>query len=77
MNGNDFAWYPFDKDQVRSLGLLSQSIVKKYNIKPYNVVGHSDIAANRKQDPGILFPWRELYQTYKVGAWLENEEFRH
>lgn len=67
-------WYPFDKDQIHSLGLLSQAIVRKYNISPMYVVGHTDIAPQRKQDPGILFPWGQLYNAYNVGAWLGNEE---
>lgn len=67
-------WYPFDKDQIHSLGLLSQAIVKKYNISPVYVVGHTDIAPDRKQDPGILFPWGQLHNDYGVGAWLGTEE---
>jgi N-acetylmuramoyl-L-alanine amidase len=67
-------WYPFDKDQIHSLGLLSQAIVRKYNISPIYVVGHADIAPDRKQDPGILFPWGQLYNAYDVGAWLSTEE---
>lgn len=40
------------------------------------MVGHADIATpyGRKQDPGILFPWGDLYSKYNVGAWLNTEE---
>ena len=31
---------------------------KKYNIKKYNILGHSDIAPDRKKDPGEKFPWK-------------------
>lgn len=72
--GQDRVWYPFDPQQVQSLGLLSQAIVKKYHISPLYVVGHTDIAPDRKQDPGILFPWGQLYRDYNVGAWLGAEE---
>ncbi|MGV8949374.1 MAG: N-acetylmuramoyl-L-alanine amidase [Candidatus Paracaedibacter sp.] len=73
-SGQERVWYPFDQDQIHSLGLLSQAIVKKYNISPTYVIGHADIAPDRKQDPGILFPWDKLYSTYGVGAWLSKEE---
>lgn len=67
-------WYPFDADQIHSLGLLSKGIVAKHNIAPYNVVGHSDIAIGVKSDPGVLFPWGHLYEVYGVGAWLTAQE---
>ena len=37
-------------------------MIKKYKIKFQNILGHSDIAPNRKKDPGEKFPWRELSQ---------------
>lgn len=67
-------WYPFDPDQIHTLGILSQDIVQRYKILPQNVVGHADIAWSRKQDPGILFPWGEMYTKYGVGAWLAEHE---
>ena len=70
-------WSHFDTQQINILGILSANIIGKYKILPNNVVGHSDICAERKQDPGILFPWQELYQKYGVGAWLSNEEQNH
>lgn len=47
----------FTQDQIQSGLELCHDIQKRYHILPKNVVGHSDIAPNRKQDPGILFPW--------------------
>ncbi len=67
-------WAVYDDRQIESLGLLSQAIVRKYNINPLYVVGHSDIAPSRKQDPGILFPWGKLHDSYGVGAWLTEGE---
>ena len=52
----------FTKEQIESGILLCQDIMKRYNIKPENVVAHSDIAPDRKFDPGITFPWEIFYQ---------------
>lgn len=68
------SWFSYDADQIHASGLLSQAIMKKYNIPPVNVVAHQDIAPDRKQDPGILFPWEKLYTDYGVGAWLALDE---
>jgi N-acetylmuramoyl-L-alanine amidase len=71
---NKTVWYNFDEEQIHNLGLLTKRIVDKYNINPTKIVGHSDIAPGRKQDPGILFPWGELYRKHGLGAWLEDHE---
>lgn len=65
-------FFPFGGKQMKKVALLMQSIVKRYNIKPTAVVGHSDIAPGRKQDPGPLFPWEILYKKYGVGAWYDD-----
>jgi len=67
-------WFPFDSAQITTLGQLSADIIKRHRIPPQNVIGHADIAPTRKQDPGILFPWEELYVRYGVGAWLTEAE---
>lgn len=64
-------WQPYGEDQVRAIGKLAQYIVKKYAIKPTRVVGHSDIAPGRKNDPGPLFPWQRMHEEYQVGAWYD------
>ena len=43
-------------------------MIKKYNINLKNILGHSDIAPERKKDPGENFPWQYLSQN-KVGLW--------
>ncbi|MBV7538168.1 N-acetylmuramoyl-L-alanine amidase [Duganella sp. sic0402] len=51
---------PFQQAQVDQLILLLKDIVKRYNIAPGNILGHNDIAPQRKQDPGPAFPWKQL-----------------
>ncbi|MBE6455821.1 MAG: N-acetylmuramoyl-L-alanine amidase [Alphaproteobacteria bacterium] len=50
----------FSDKQIQSGIDLCRELMKKYNIKPFNVVAHSDIAPDRKYDPGRTFPW-ELF----------------
>ncbi|AZP41605.1 N-acetylmuramoyl-L-alanine amidase [Rahnella aquatilis] len=61
-------FYPFPPAQIDLLANLSQEIVARYQIEPRNVVAHSDIAPQRKDDPGPLFPWQEMAER-GIGAW--------
>ena len=47
---------------------MSKYLIKKYNIKASNILGHSDIAFERKKDPGEKFPWSYL-ASKKIGIW--------
>lgn len=55
-------WYPFAQPQVDQLIALLKKIVARHGVPPENILGHSDIAPQRKQDPGPLFPWYQLAQ---------------
>lgn len=58
--GHEWGYRPFPEEQMAALIPLVAEIVKTYTIEPRNVVGHSDIAPARKQDPGELFDWERL-----------------
>ena len=58
--GHDFGYRPFTPQQMESLLPLLAGIVRKHQIPKANVVGHSDVAPSRKQDPGELFDWALL-----------------
>ena len=58
--GHDHGYKKFHSKQILSLIKLLRYLVKKYNIKKQNILGHSDIAPNRKKDPGEKFPWKIL-----------------
>jgi N-acetylmuramoyl-L-alanine amidase len=64
-------WQPYPPEQVNAMIRLAKDIVTRYNIPPTRVVGHSDIAPQRKIDPGPLFPWKQLYDA-GVGAWPDD-----
>lgn len=58
--GHEFGYRPFPVAQIDALIPLMQEITLRYRITRGNVVGHSDIAPARKDDPGELFPWERL-----------------
>ena len=61
--GHEWGYRPFTDAQMDSLVPLLADIVERHDIPRANVVGHSDIAPSRKQDPGELFNW-ELLADY-------------
>ena len=71
--GHEFGYQNYSKDQISSLIKLSKYLIKKYKIKKSNILGHSDIAFERKKDPGEKFPWRYLANK-KIGIWHKVEE---
>jgi N-acetylmuramoyl-L-alanine amidase len=60
---NGRIWYPFPQAQIDRLIVLLKEIVARHHIAPENIVGHSDVAPGRKQDPGPMFPWFQLAQA--------------
>ena len=58
--GHQYGYKKFKLNQIISLKRLLKFLIKKYNIKSRNILGHSDIAPSRKKDPGEKFPWKKL-----------------
>lgn len=66
--GHEFGYRPFPAAQMEALADLAGGILARHPIPPRNVVGHADVAAARKQDPGELFDWRWL-AARGIGLW--------
>ena len=73
--GHIFGYENYSNLQINSLIKLCSKLKKKYKIHKENFLGHSDIAPNRKIDPGEKFPWKRL-SNYKLGKWynLKKDE---
>jgi N-acetylmuramoyl-L-alanine amidase len=50
----------FPPDQLAALHVLLAGILRRHGIHPARVIGHSDMAPGRKEDPGPAFDWRGL-----------------
>lgn len=59
--GHEFGYEPFPEVQVAAVTALAADICRRWSIPPQRVLGHSDTAPLRKQDPGELFPWAILH----------------
>lgn len=66
------AWAPYSEGQVAAVVTLVEDLVRRHGIRPDRVLGHSDIAPTRKQDPGPLFPWHRLAERGLV-AWPDAQ----
>jgi N-acetylmuramoyl-L-alanine amidase len=58
--GHEFGYRAFPAEQMAAVVRLLSGILQRHTIPPCNVVGHSDVAPARKQDPGELFDWMLL-----------------
>jgi N-acetylmuramoyl-L-alanine amidase len=66
--GHEFGYRAFPLRQMESVLTLAQEIIARHGIKASRVLGHSDVAPLRKEDPGELFDWRYLAEN-GVGLW--------
>src|ERR1700682_3472712 len=67
--GHSHGYPDFPKRQISAVPALCRSIFTRYRIPAWRVLGHSDIAPARKQDPGEKFPWRLLHES-GIGLWV-------
>ena len=58
--GSEFGYTPFPEPQIAALIVLLRAAFARWPIRPADVIGHSDMAPTRKDDPGELFPWDVL-----------------
>lgn len=61
--GHEFGYRSFPDAQIEALILLVGDICRRHDIHPWMVLAHSDIAPDRKEDPGELFPWDRLAEA--------------
>ena len=66
--GHEWGYRPFPALQMAAVCDLCLEIMARHPIDPRNVVAHSDIAPDRKQDPGELFDWQGMAAN-GVGLW--------
>jgi N-acetylmuramoyl-L-alanine amidase len=69
--GHEWGYRAFPMRQMQAVADLARSILQRHPIPARNVVGHSDIAPLRKQDPGELFDWRWL-AAQGIGLWPDR-----
>lgn len=56
-------YLPYPQQQIDALIILMKDIVARHKIKPEFILGHAEIAPQRKPDPGPLFPWKQLAEA--------------
>lgn len=66
--GHAHGYRPFPAPQMEAVAELCRGILRRHPIPPRQVLGHSDVAPDRKQDPGELFDWQGLALN-GVGLW--------
>ena len=71
--GHDFGLPDFPDAQVNAVIGLTREILARHGLPPAAVIGHSDLAPARKQDPGERFPWRRLAEE-GVSIWPDTDE---
>lgn len=76
--GHDGGYIDFSDEQMRAVTRLCKEVLSRHNIPPHRVLGHSDIAPDRKIDPGERFNWKKLAGE-GVGLWPAplKEDFRN
>ena len=72
-SGHENFYEKFSNKQMNSIKKLLRFLIKRYGVNCKNILGHSDIAPNRKKDPGEKFPWKDLAKL-KLTHWHKLNE---
>jgi N-acetylmuramoyl-L-alanine amidase len=67
--GHDFGYPDFPRRQIAAVIALCRAITLRRGIAANRVLAHSDVAPDRKQDPGEKFPWQRLHES-GIGHWV-------
>ncbi|MFH1804268.1 MAG: N-acetylmuramoyl-L-alanine amidase [Pseudomonadota bacterium] len=74
--GHEFGYRPFPYIQISAVINLCRDILARHAIPPDRIIAHSDMAPDRKEDPGELFPWAQLAQ-HGIGLWPVLQDTPH
>lgn len=66
--GHEWGYRPFPEPQMTAVVGLCRDLILRHAIPPHRIVGHSDIAPDRKTDPGERFDWPRLAGA-GIGLW--------
>ncbi len=66
--GHEFGYRPFPPAQMQAVRDLAAGIITRHAIHPTRIIGHSDVAPKRKEDPGEFFDWQGLAAA-GIGVW--------
>ena len=69
--GHEWGYRDFPEPQMRAVEALCRDLIARRRIPSYRIVGHSDIAPDRKSDPGELFDWQRLARA-GIGLWPQS-----
>ena len=73
--GHEFGYRDFPEVQVDAVISLIADIRTRWTIPDNRIIAHSDLAPERKQDPGERFPWKRLAGAGH-GLWFEPAQER-
>jgi N-acetylmuramoyl-L-alanine amidase len=71
--GHEYGYRDFAEPQIEALITLCHGILLRHPIPSARVLGHSDVAPARKEDPGELFPWQRLAKA-GIGLWPQPRD---
>jgi N-acetylmuramoyl-L-alanine amidase len=70
--GHEFGYRDFPDAQIDAVIGVLDGVRARWDIPDHRILGHSDIAPGRKQDPGERFPWARLAE-HGHGLWAQPD----